>query len=350
MKFRMLRVLAGMTAAGALALAGGAWAQSVSVGASVSGSTLSVTGSASTSSLSSGTYSALVSVTNSSGSTVMSGSNSFTIGGSSGSMTLTTVDGRSGSGLSVTSTAPSVCGTFGNASDVILAYMATVSSSGTIGRYQIIQPTTGSSYSSTFCAPLVLDSGTNTIIAAYASLSGQLVVSNSLTVTNGSTSVNSGSARIQMTWNTATDIDLYLYSPVSSGGTATTSSYGSRIWYGGTSVSGFGSLDVDDTSGYGPENITTTAFPRTGRYLIAANAYSNGSARTSVTLTAYTGTGTTLNSQTFTFTATGQTYLMGYLNVSSTGSFTFESLGSFAGDGSGQMIEPPAGYVSPPKN
>jgi hypothetical protein len=244
-----------------------------------------------------------------------------------------------------------VCGTFGNSSDVILAYMATVSSSGTIGRYQIIQPTSGNSYSSTFCAPLVLDSGTNTIIAAYASLSGQLVVSNSLTVTNGSAGLTTGSARVQMTWNSANDMDLYLYPPATAGGTATTSSSG-YIYYGNRTVSGLGALDVDDTNGYGPENITTTgSFPRTGRYLVAANAYSMGSATsTSVTLTAFTGSGTTLNSQTFSFTRTGQTYLMGYLNVSSTGSFTFEPLGTFAGDGSGQMIEPPAGYVSPPKN
>ena len=149
--------------------------------------------------------------------------------------------------MSVTNTAPSVCGTYSNPSDVILGYIAVMSSSGTISRYQIIPPGTGSS----FCATLVLDSGANTILAAYASASGQLVVSNSLTVNNGSTSVSSGSARVQMTWNAANDIDLYLYSPATSGGTASTSSYGSYIYYGNTSISGIGGLDVDNTSGYG---------------------------------------------------------------------------------------------------
>ena len=37
-------------------------------------------------------------------------------------------------------------------------------------------------------------------------------------------------------------------------------------------------------------------------------------------------------------------------NVAADGTYILEALGTFAGDGSGQLIEPPPGYVPPPKN
>ena len=104
--------------------------------------------------------------------------------------------------------------------------------------------------------------------------------------------------------------------------------------------------------GYGPENITANSFPTMpGKYLIAVNAYSMGSAATTnCVLTVYTGAGRTLRSTNFALTRTGQNYLMGYLNVAAGGTYAFEALGSFAGDGGGQIVDPPPGYVAPPKN
>lgn len=352
MKFRLLRALVGMFTAGALASAGGAWAvNTVGVTATVSGSTLSVIGSASTSGLPDGTYNAALSVTNASGQVVISGGNAFTIGGGGGTMSLTSVDNRTySSGMSVTTTAPQVCGTYSNPADAIVGYIA-VMNGDTPARYQIIAPGTGSS----FCANIVLDPGSNVVWAAYVSASGTLVYAGSrLTLTNGSTTVLAGSVRVQLTWDKANDIDLYVYPPSAAGGTATTSSSNS-IYYGNPST-GWGQFDIDSrpvtNGGYGPENITINSFPtKPGRYLIAVNAYSVGSAgTTNCNLIVYTGGGQTLANQSFTLTRTGQTYLLGYLNVTADGTYTLEAPGNFAGEGSGQIIEPPPGYVPPPKN
>jgi len=351
MKSRLLRVLAGMLSAGTLALAGSAWAvNTASVTATVSGSALSVSGSASTSGLPSGSYTATVTVTDSSGQTVISGSNAFTIG-STGTMTLTTVDGSTySSGMTVTTTAPQICGSYANASDVSVGYIA-VMNGDTPVRYQIIAPGTGNNW----CANIVLDPGSNVVYAGYISVSGAPVYASArLTLTNGATNVAAGSVRIQLTWDQANDMDLWLYAPSSAGATATTSS-SSYISYQDTSPS-WGQLDIDSrpisNGGYGPENITVNSFPtKPGKYLIVVNAFSmDSAATTNSVLTVYTGAGQTLRSASFALTRTGQNYLMGYLNVAADGTYAFEALGSFAGQGGGQIVDPPPGYVAPPKN
>lgn len=359
-KSRIVRFLTAIGTAGALALAGSAGAAALSVNASVSGSTVSVSTTAS--SLANGSYNAAVSITNSSGQVVSSGSQAFVVGGGGGTMTLTTVDGRTySSGMSVTNTAPQVCGTYSNPSDVIIGYIAVMSGATSISRYQIIAPS--ASGSSSFCANIVLDPGVNSVMAAYASAStGQLIIANNsiaLTINNSTTNVTTGSVRIQLTWDQVNDMDLHLYAPSASGGTATTtsSSGDNHIWYANknpTSPTAWGQLDIDKVAsngGYGPENITVTSFPRPGKYLISVYDYSAGSAATTnCVITVYTGTSHTVTSQNFALTRTGQTYNLGYLNVAADGSYTFEALGNFTGDGNGQIIEPPPGYVPPPKN
>ena len=350
---RVAQFLAALWAAGALALSGSLWAQSISVNASVSGSTLSVSATGSTTSLASGTYNATVNVTNSSGQVVSTGSQSFVIGGGTGTMSLTTVDGRTYSaGMTVTGTAPQVCGIFSNPADVLAGYIAVMEPSGAVRRFQLLPAATGSS----FCANIVLDAGSNTVWAAHESLaSRQLVYStNQLTVNNSTTGLSAGSVRIQLTWDKVNDLDLHLYSPASVNGIASTSSYGEHIYWDNKNRS-WGQIDIEKVAsngGLGPENITINSFPtRPGRYLIAVNAYSVGSAAsTNCVLIVYTGSGQTLASQSFTLTRTGQTYLPGYLNVTAGGTYTLEALGTFAGDGSGQIIEPAPGYVPPPKN
>jgi hypothetical protein len=319
MKFRMLDTLLALLAA--VTLAGSAWAvNTASVTATVSGSTLSVSGSASTSGLPSGTYNASLIVTNSSGQTVISGSNAFTIG-SSGTMTLTTVDGKTyTSGMSVTTTSPQFCGTYSAPSNVVTGYIA-VMSGNTPTRFQQMAPPDSTGR---FCANLVLDPGLNTVWAAFVPASGQLIyATNQLSVNNTATNVAAGSVRIQLTWDKANDMDLWLYVPATAGGTATTSS-STYISYQNKTPS-WGQLDIDSrpatNGGYGPENITVNSFPtKPGKYLIAVTAYDVGSAAsTNCTLTVYTGGGTTLVNTSFALTRENQTYLLGYLNVTASG-------------------------------
>jgi hypothetical protein len=267
-------------------------------------------------------------------------------------MTLTTVDGRTyTSGMSVTNTSPQICGAYSNPTDVVAGYIA-VMVGNSPNRFQLMAPPDSTGR---FCANIVLDPGVNTVWAAYFSAGGQAIyATGQLTLNNPTTSVSTGSVRIQLTWDKANDMDLWLYAPATAGGTATTSSSNS-ISYLDSSLS-WGQLDIDSrpatNGGYGPENITLNSFPiKPGRYLIAVNAYSVGSAATTnCVITVYTGTGQTLANQNFTLTRTGQNYLLGYLNVTASGTYTLEGLGTYAGDGSGRVVDPPPGFVPPPKN
>lgn len=65
-----------------------------------------------------------------------------------------------------------------------------------------------------------------------------------------------------------TDQDLYVTEP-----------NGASAWYGGRTTAGGLALDVDNTSGYGPENITmaSTATPQTGAYKVRIHYYSDHS-------------------------------------------------------------------------
>ena len=80
--------------------------------------------------------------------------------------------------------------------------------------------------------------------------------------------------RVEIVWDTATDMDSWMLAP------------GASVWAGGNSLyyanlnpPGFGggtsqpSLDVDDTAGFGPENMNIEA-PVVGQtYAIAVHAY-----------------------------------------------------------------------------
>lgn len=71
--------------------------------------------------------------------------------------------------------------------------------------------------------------------------------------------------RVTLTWDNATDQDLHLIDPNNE-----------EIYYGHkVSVSG-GMLDVDDISGYGPENIFWATTPPNGSYKISVVDYTNG--------------------------------------------------------------------------
>lgn len=71
--------------------------------------------------------------------------------------------------------------------------------------------------------------------------------------------------RILLSWDSDnTDVDLHLITPD-----------GEHVWYGKRSVANGASLDVDVTTGYGPE-IIATATPLKGTYLVYLNYYGGG--------------------------------------------------------------------------
>ena len=71
--------------------------------------------------------------------------------------------------------------------------------------------------------------------------------------------------RVTLTWDTGdTDVDLWVTDP-----------FGTKCYFGNRFVEASGlSLDVDDTSGYGPENISS-ASPPEGAYLVQAHYWSD---------------------------------------------------------------------------
>ncbi|NML43227.1 DUF2135 domain-containing protein [Ramlibacter sp. G-1-2-2] len=71
--------------------------------------------------------------------------------------------------------------------------------------------------------------------------------------------------RVVLSWDTpGTDMDLHVISP-----------NGQHCFYGNRVIAGGGALDVDVTSGYGPE-IFATARPERGTWLVYVNYYGGG--------------------------------------------------------------------------
>ncbi len=87
--------------------------------------------------------------------------------------------------------------------------------------------------------------------------------------------------KVVLTWDTPTDVDLWVIDPK-----------GEKCYYGHRSTSSGGNLDVDVTSGYGPETFTmTNGLP--GNYAVQVQYYSAGRApvtRVNVHLVMYEGT------------------------------------------------------------
>jgi hypothetical protein len=81
------------------------------------------------------------------------------------------------------------------------------------------------------------------------------------------TCVGTGTLRFTLTWTQAGDVDLWVVTPM-----------GKTIYYGNagpSSATDMGRLDVDDTSGTGPENIywDSAYTPPSGTYIVCANTY-----------------------------------------------------------------------------
>lgn len=79
--------------------------------------------------------------------------------------------------------------------------------------------------------------------------------------------------RILLAWDTdGTDLDLHVISPD-----------GYHTWYGERVAPNGGSLDVDVTTGYGPE-IYSNAAPLPGTYLVYVNYYGQGDSKADMTV------------------------------------------------------------------
>jgi len=72
--------------------------------------------------------------------------------------------------------------------------------------------------------------------------------------------------RVVLSWDSdGTDLDLHVITP-----------NGEHAWYGNRVIAGGGALDVDVTTGYGPEIFSHPA-PEKGIYLVYVNYYGSGS-------------------------------------------------------------------------
>ncbi|MFL9920587.1 DUF2135 domain-containing protein [Paraburkholderia fungorum] len=79
--------------------------------------------------------------------------------------------------------------------------------------------------------------------------------------------------RVLLAWDTdGTDLDLHVVSPD-----------GAHTWYGERVAPNGGALDVDVTTGYGPE-IYSSAAPLKGTYLVYVNFYGNGDSGSDMTV------------------------------------------------------------------
>jgi hypothetical protein len=75
--------------------------------------------------------------------------------------------------------------------------------------------------------------------------------------------VGSGDIQISLTWNTQTDVDLWLTEPD-----------GNKIYYANPTSSSGGQLDYDNVTGYGPENIFFLNEAPSGEYRVEVNYFS----------------------------------------------------------------------------
>ncbi len=104
-------------------------------------------------------------------------------------------------------------------------------------------------------------SGQNTISLRANSPNGDTGVSDVATITGEFVAPD---IEVTLTWNTAADLDLHVWNP-----------NGEHAYYSNTSIAD-GSLDIDDTNGFGPETFTVpTALA--GSYIVKVNSFSLGS-------------------------------------------------------------------------
>lgn len=113
-----------------------------------------------------------------------------------------------------------------------------------------------------FDRPFVFSAGSNSVEVRSADRSQARRVQFYNSGGNGQTAAK---LRVVLSWDTDnTDLDLHLVTPD-----------GGHVWYGGRSLANGAALDVDVTTGYGPEMIASPT-PLKGQYLVYVNYYGGG--------------------------------------------------------------------------
>ena len=130
------------------------------------------------------------------------------------------------------------------------------------------------------------------------------------------TQVNAGNVdglRVEMFWDTdGTDMDTHLMDPTGTQWASHDDCYYGNCQSGSTSTLEWGApgpddnprLDIDDTNGFGPENINITR-PQPGTYRVAIHNY-RGTGPNHITVSIYCGGSTTSPRQTFHATLRGR--------------------------------------------
>lgn len=108
--------------------------------------------------------------------------------------------------------------------------------------------------------PANVDQGEFCLVFSVYDASGN--VSNATTVCADVLRLGTGSLQVSLSWNTATDQDLWVTDPS-----------GTRIYYANKSSLTGGRLDRDDVDGYGPENIFWLENAPDGEYRVQVNDY-----------------------------------------------------------------------------
>ncbi|MFH1429784.1 MAG: hypothetical protein ABIH39_08610 [Candidatus Margulisiibacteriota bacterium] len=131
--------------------------------------------------------------------------------------------------------------------------------------------------SGSFSYTVILRNGANTITVRASNAAGTGTATRIITSQAATMAI-----KATLTWDTATDQDLHVYKFANSQATSSTW----HCYYGTRMVSELPTqnLDVDDTSGYGPENIRLQNPSANAIYKIAVAHFSGSTATTNCTL------------------------------------------------------------------
>jgi hypothetical protein len=111
--------------------------------------------------------------------------------------------------------------------------------------------------------------------------------------------VGTGDVQVSLTWDTETDVDLWLTEPNNN-----------KIYYGNKNSSTGGALDFDNTSGYGPENIFYQNTAPSGTYKVEVNYFSRRNVTTGTNYNVVVKNGSQITSYDGTLTASSQVNLV----------------------------------------
>jgi hypothetical protein len=155
---------------------------------------------------------------------------------------------------------------------------------GSLRAWGVITVSTG-----VFAAEVPLFCGQQALIYRFDNATGHSFWVTRATLTGCSTAI----FRAQLTWDTGpdnSDIDLHLVRPAGSTNTSNDCYYancqGGGLDWGASGTAGDPYLDVDNTDGYGPENITLASGAESGTYRVIVRNF-NGVASTHATVKIY---------------------------------------------------------------